>query len=232
MREKKGRFAKHTAAWLRLSTQSVSNATQCLGNIATPCLRRIDARRRPAISQSLLVRCGIRGTIASAKGGSMGRRRPTPRPDRPKETRVSIPFRQIATVGSYIVKQHLTGRKRYPLVLMLEPLFRCNLACAGCGKIDYPDAILNKRISVEDALTSVDEVASRSSTRICRRSFKASSIAANSRSSAPMRSCSRRRSTTTSPVRISPGRSISMATRRCTTSRYRRKASTSAPCRR
>ena len=70
---------------------------------------------------------------------------------------MSIPFRQIATVGSYIVKQHLTGRKRYPLVLMLEPLFRCNLACSGCGKIDYPDAILNKRISVEDALTSVDE---------------------------------------------------------------------------
>lgn len=70
---------------------------------------------------------------------------------------MNIPLRQIATVGSYIVKQHLTGRKRYPLVLMLEPLFRCNLACSGCGKIDYPDAILNKRISVEDALTSVDE---------------------------------------------------------------------------
>jgi hopanoid biosynthesis associated radical SAM protein HpnH len=51
----------------------------------------------------------------------------------------------------------LAGRKRYPLVLMLEPLFRCNLACAGCGKIDYPDSILNKRISVEDALASVDE---------------------------------------------------------------------------
>jgi hopanoid biosynthesis associated radical SAM protein HpnH len=70
---------------------------------------------------------------------------------------VGIPLRQVATIGGYILKQHLSGRKRYPLVLMLEPLFRCNLACAGCGKIDYPDAILNKRISVDDALTSVDE---------------------------------------------------------------------------
>ncbi|HYI88698.1 MAG TPA: adenosyl-hopene transferase HpnH [Beijerinckiaceae bacterium] len=70
---------------------------------------------------------------------------------------MGIPLRQVATIGGYILKQHLSGRKRYPLVLMLEPLFRCNLACAGCGKIDYPDAILNKRISVDDALTSVDE---------------------------------------------------------------------------
>ena len=65
---------------------------------------------------------------------------------------MGIPLRQVATIGGYILKQHLSGRKRYPLVLMLEPLFRCNLACAGCGKIDYPDAILNKRLSVEDAL--------------------------------------------------------------------------------
>src|SRR5690349_15594644 len=74
-----------------------------------------------------------------------------------KDRTLGIPLRQIARVGAYIVLQHLAGRKRYPLVLMLEPLFRCNLACAGCGKIDYPDAILNKRISVEDALASVDE---------------------------------------------------------------------------
>jgi hopanoid biosynthesis associated radical SAM protein HpnH len=49
------------------------------------------------------------------------------------------------------------GRKRYPLVLMLEPLFRCNLACAGCGKIDYPAEILNQRLSVADALQAADE---------------------------------------------------------------------------
>ncbi len=70
---------------------------------------------------------------------------------------MSIPLRYVVKIGSYILKQHLSGNKRYPLVLMLEPLFRCNLACAGCGKIDYPDPILNKRLSVEECLTSVDE---------------------------------------------------------------------------
>jgi hopanoid biosynthesis associated radical SAM protein HpnH len=63
----------------------------------------------------------------------------------------------MAHVGAYVVKQHLKGRKRYPLVLMLEPLFRCNLACAGCGKIDYPAEILNQRLSVADSLAAVDE---------------------------------------------------------------------------
>jgi hopanoid biosynthesis associated radical SAM protein HpnH len=70
---------------------------------------------------------------------------------------LSIPFRQKLFVGSYVVRQRLAGRKRYPLVLMLEPLFRCNLACAGCGKIDYPDPILHQNMSVEDALYAVDE---------------------------------------------------------------------------
>src|SRR5437868_4791324 len=52
---------------------------------------------------------------------------------------MGIPLLQKAVVGAYVVRQHVMGRKRYPLVLMLEPLFRCNLACSGCGKIDYPD---------------------------------------------------------------------------------------------
>jgi hopanoid biosynthesis associated radical SAM protein HpnH len=56
-----------------------------------------------------------------------------------------------------VLRQRLSGRERYPLVLMLEPLFRCNLACAGCGKIDYPDPILHQNMSVEDALQAVDE---------------------------------------------------------------------------
>jgi hopanoid biosynthesis associated radical SAM protein HpnH len=68
-----------------------------------------------------------------------------------------VPLIQQLRVGSYIVKQRLQGRARYPLVLMLEPLFRCNLACEGCGKIDYPDEILNKRLSVEECLAAVDE---------------------------------------------------------------------------
>ncbi len=70
---------------------------------------------------------------------------------------MSVPLRQVLRVGAYVVKQHVIGRKRYPLVLMLEPLFRCNLACPGCGKIDYPAPILNQRLSVEDCLAAVDE---------------------------------------------------------------------------
>jgi hopanoid biosynthesis associated radical SAM protein HpnH len=70
---------------------------------------------------------------------------------------MGIPLRQQMKVGAYVLKQHMLGRKRYPLVLMLEPLFKCNLACSGCGKIDYPDPILNKRLSVEECLQAVDE---------------------------------------------------------------------------
>lgn len=70
---------------------------------------------------------------------------------------MAIPLRQTIRVGAYVLGQHLRGVRRYPLVLMLEPLFRCNLACAGCGKIDYPDAILNQRLSPADCLHAVDE---------------------------------------------------------------------------
>jgi hopanoid biosynthesis associated radical SAM protein HpnH len=70
---------------------------------------------------------------------------------------MSIPFNQAARIGAYVLRQHLTGRRRYPLVLMLEPLFRCNLACAGCGKIDYPDPVLNARLSVEECLSAARE---------------------------------------------------------------------------
>ena len=70
---------------------------------------------------------------------------------------MAIPLIQQVKVGAYILKQRLLGNGKYPLVLMLEPLFRCNLACAGCGKIDYPDEILNKRLSVRECLDAVDE---------------------------------------------------------------------------
>jgi len=69
----------------------------------------------------------------------------------------AIPFIQSARVGAYLFKQQLTRTKRYPLVLMLEPLFRCNLACAGCGKIDYPDEILNQRLSFQQCMDAIDE---------------------------------------------------------------------------
>ena len=70
---------------------------------------------------------------------------------------MAVPLKQQLAVGAYIVKQRLMGRTRYPLVLMLEPLFRCNLACAGCGKIDYPRPILDKRLTVKECLDAVDE---------------------------------------------------------------------------
>ncbi|HKF22986.1 MAG TPA: adenosyl-hopene transferase HpnH [Candidatus Angelobacter sp.] len=68
-----------------------------------------------------------------------------------------VPISQMWTVASYVVKQKLAGRKRYPLVLMLEPLFRCNLACAGCGKIQYPAHILKKELSPEECFLAVEE---------------------------------------------------------------------------
>jgi len=68
-----------------------------------------------------------------------------------------VPISQMWTVTSYVLRQKLAGRKQYPLVLMLEPLFRCNLACAGCGKIQYPAHILKKQLSPEECFRAVDE---------------------------------------------------------------------------
>ena len=70
---------------------------------------------------------------------------------------MSIPIIQQIRVGAYIFKQKLLKKEKYPLVLMLEPLFRCNLACAGCGKIDYPKEILDQRLSVKECIDSVEE---------------------------------------------------------------------------
>ena len=70
---------------------------------------------------------------------------------------MAVPIIQQARVGAYIMKQRLMGVDKYPLVLMLEPLFRCNLACPGCGKIDYEKDVLNKRLSSEQCLQAVDE---------------------------------------------------------------------------
>lgn len=70
---------------------------------------------------------------------------------------MSVSFHQAARVGAYVFKQTILGRKKYPLVLFLEPLFRCNLACPGCGKIDYPAPILNRRLTVKECLDAVDE---------------------------------------------------------------------------
>src|SRR5215470_17406299 len=68
-----------------------------------------------------------------------------------------VPLSQMATVAGYVLTQKLKGQKRYPLLLMLEPLFRCNLACAGCGKIQYPDHILNRRLAPEQCWAAAEE---------------------------------------------------------------------------
>ena len=70
---------------------------------------------------------------------------------------MSVPISQMWTVATYVLRQRLARRKRYPLVLMLEPLFRCNLACAGCGKIQYPAQVLRKHLTVEKCLQAVEE---------------------------------------------------------------------------
>lgn len=70
---------------------------------------------------------------------------------------MSIPISQGLKIFSYILKQKVLGHKKYPLVLMLEPLFRCNLECAGCGKIQFPEEILNKRLSVQECLDAANE---------------------------------------------------------------------------
>jgi hopanoid biosynthesis associated radical SAM protein HpnH len=70
---------------------------------------------------------------------------------------MAVPVSQMYTVAKYVLTQKLKGVKRYPLVLMLEPLFRCNLACAGCGKIQYPEHILDKRLTPDQCWKAADE---------------------------------------------------------------------------
>ena len=70
---------------------------------------------------------------------------------------MAIPVLQAVQIGGYVLRQKVQGKRRFPLVLMLEPLFRCNLACAGCGKIDYPDPILNQRLPLDECLHAMDE---------------------------------------------------------------------------
>lgn len=70
---------------------------------------------------------------------------------------MGVPISQMWTVASYVLKQKIQGNKHYPLVLMLEPLFRCNLSCAGCGKIQYPEHVLKKVLSADQCLAAADE---------------------------------------------------------------------------
>ena len=68
-----------------------------------------------------------------------------------------VPARQSLRIGSYILRQRLARRKRFPLLVELEPLYQCNLECAGCGKIQQPDELLRRRMPVEEALGAIEE---------------------------------------------------------------------------
>ena len=70
---------------------------------------------------------------------------------------MSVPVGQMLAVLGHVARQRLRGNDRYPLVLMLEPLFRCNLACGGCGKIQHPAHVLRSHLSAEQCLAAVDE---------------------------------------------------------------------------
>src|SRR6201989_1481837 len=70
---------------------------------------------------------------------------------------MAVPISQMWTVATYVLKKRSARENRYPLVRMLEPLFRCNLACAGCGKIQYPAHILKTELSPEDCFKAVEE---------------------------------------------------------------------------
>src|SRR5437764_15336709 len=70
---------------------------------------------------------------------------------------MAITLRQNLQIATYIVRQRLRGREKFPLVLQLEPLYQCNLACAGCGKIQHPQDILARRLSVQQCIDAVEE---------------------------------------------------------------------------
>ncbi|HZU56653.1 MAG TPA: adenosyl-hopene transferase HpnH [Actinocrinis sp.] len=70
---------------------------------------------------------------------------------------MSIPLRQSARIGAYLFKQKLKGVKKFPLIVELEPLFACNLACPGCGKIQHPASVLKQRMPVEQAVGAIEE---------------------------------------------------------------------------
>ena len=68
-----------------------------------------------------------------------------------------VPVRQTMRIGAYIMKQKFARRERFPLLVELEPLYQCNLACEGCGKIQQPDELLRRRMPVEDAIAAIEE---------------------------------------------------------------------------
>ncbi len=70
---------------------------------------------------------------------------------------MAIPFRQSLRIGAYLMRQRIARRDKYPLLVELEPLFQCNLACSFCGKIQHPEHVLKKRMPVDTALAAIEE---------------------------------------------------------------------------
>ena len=70
---------------------------------------------------------------------------------------MAVPLRQTVKVGGYLMEQRLRKNEKYALVLQLEPLYQCNLACVGCGKIQHPDDILARRLTVEQCVAAAEE---------------------------------------------------------------------------
>src|SRR5437588_3493513 len=70
---------------------------------------------------------------------------------------MAVPIRQSLRVASYLARQRLAGREKFPLLVELEPLYQCNLACAGCGKIQHPDHVLKRRMPVDQAVAAIEE---------------------------------------------------------------------------
>jgi MoaA/NifB/PqqE/SkfB family radical SAM enzyme len=70
---------------------------------------------------------------------------------------MTMPLRQSMRVGTYLLRQKLARREKFPLLVELEPLYACNLKCAGCGKIQQPASLLKQRMPVEQALAAIEE---------------------------------------------------------------------------
>ncbi len=116
----------------------------------SPELKRLSPTNSPYLERDSKLRCWKSRTFHAKH------------PDHPGPTKLRSrnwvsPLRYVAKIGGYILKQHLTGRKRYPLVMMMSPCSAQISPARACGKIDYPEEILNKRLPVDEALESVRE---------------------------------------------------------------------------
>ena len=70
---------------------------------------------------------------------------------------MAVPLRQSLRTASYLARQRLARREKFPLLVELEPLYQCNLACSGCGKIQHPDHVLRRRMPVDQAIGAIEE---------------------------------------------------------------------------